>query len=291
MAALRGRAAQSLRPGLITKAILAGELPLITGKGAHSEFVKEAAITDIHSTYKYLTAQENLVRPKDKQLRGMTYKSFITLFKFAVLLRLVEKVREEPMLFPPARGTLLSIRKIDDVPQIVESKRSIYRLTQAGLEDEVAWSNLCKAWIEHWPVPQKAIEEVPEKYVPPTKAEVPITPPVEEAPPTKPGAMPRVPKFSETPSIAQFRKLLAYLKALRGSRATAKDIKTRMYDVSGVTSDWTIHIEDALESAKRKKDKPKIDKFTKWGRYVSRAAEGFLDDDIDMVIEALGRLV
>jgi len=137
MTILRGRAAQPLHPGYTIKAVLSGKIPLIIG-----EFVKEACITDIHSVYKLLTKQENLIRTKDKKLRGMNYDSFLTVFRFARYLGLVEKVREEPMIHP---GKLLSIRKPDG-PHVVESKRIIYRLTPKGVEEKDAWSNLYEAW-------------------------------------------------------------------------------------------------------------------------------------------------
>lgn len=138
MTTLRGRAGQPLHPGHSIKAVLSAEIPLTTGK-----YVAEAAITDIHSVYKLLTKQENLTRPKGKKLRGMTYYSFLTLFRFARCLGLVEEVREEPML---REGKLLSIRVEPDGPRVVKSKRIIYRLTPAGIEEEDAWSNLCEAW-------------------------------------------------------------------------------------------------------------------------------------------------
>lgn len=138
MATLRGRAAQSLRPGQTIKAVLSAEIPLTTGK-----YVTEACITDIHSVYKLLTKQENLTRFKDKKLRGMTYDSFLTLFRFARCLGLVEKIREESML---REGKLLSIRVEPDGPHVVESKRIIYKLTPIGVEEEDAWSNLYGTW-------------------------------------------------------------------------------------------------------------------------------------------------
>jgi len=138
MSTLRGRAAQSLRPGHTIKAVLSSEIPLTTDK-----FVKEASITDIHSVYKLLVKQENSIRSKDKKLRGMNYDSFLTLFRFARYLGLVEEVREEPML---REAKLLSIRVEPSGPHIVESKRIIYKLTPKGVEEENAWSNLHGTW-------------------------------------------------------------------------------------------------------------------------------------------------
>lgn len=271
---LRGRAAQPLRPGFITKSVLSGGIPLATG-----ELVKEASITDIHSVYKYLTKQENIVRSRDKKLRGMTYASFITMFRFARCLGLVEKVREEPMLFPPPVGTLLSIRKPDEIPEVVVSKRVIYRLTQTGIEDELAWTNLRRAWAEHWPVPQKAVEVVPPVPV--------VTPPIKVE---KPVRIERMPKLSDTPSLAQFSKLLRYLRGIRDAKLSDKQLREVLDKLSGKVGDWDIWIDDALEDAKEAKDEKKVKKLSIWSSRIKEAVEGFLDEDLPRIIEALVRV-
>lgn len=281
MATLRGRAAQPLRPGFIVKAVLSGDIPLTSG-----EIVRQASITDVHQVYKYLTRQENITRPREKRLKGMSYLSFITMFRFARYMGLVEKVREEAMLFPPPGDPLLSIRKPDDVPEVVESKRVVYQLTKAGVEDEVAWSNLRKAWAEGWPVPQKAKEYAPTPpptYVEPAKPEVPVEK-------VKVAKLKR-PKLAETPSVTQFRKLLSYLKSIQASGLGAKEIAKELYDVSGATSDWAVAIEDAMEAARRTGQKARLETLAKWNRYISEMAEGFLDDDLPRIIAALEEVV
>jgi len=280
---LRGRAAQPLRPGLITKAVLLGDIPLRVSKTDPGKMVREAAVTDIHSTYKVLTQEENITRPRDKKLRGMSYASFITMFRFARCLGLVEKVREEPLLFPPPDVTLLSIRKPDDVPEVVESKRVIYRLTRIGTEDELAWTNLRRAWAEHWPVPQKAIEEIP--------LAVPAKPPVvEEVPIVAPPVELKMPKLAETPSIAQFKKLLAYLKWVRDTGISGMALTNRLDAMSGYVGDWDMWIGDLLEDAREAGQKSKIAKLTFWSKHIKEAVEGFLDEDLLGVIGALEKL-
>jgi len=271
---LRGRAAQPLRPGFIVKSVLSGDIPLATG-----ESVKEAAVTDIHSVYKFLTKQENLVRPRDRRLRGMTYASFITMFRFARYLGLVERVREEPMLFPPPGKPLLSIRKPDGA-HVVESKRVIYRLTQIGVEDEVAWSNLRKAWAENWPVPQKAVEIVPPipEVMPPPKVEKPVR-------------IEKMLKLSVTPSLTQFNKLLKYLRGVRDAEISGKQLREVLDKLSGRVGDWDIWTDDALEDAKEARQKDKITRFTLWSKHIKEAVEGFLDEDLPKIIRALERLV
>jgi len=272
---LRGRAAQPLRPGFIAKAVLSGDIPLTTG-----EFVKEAAVTDIHSVYRFLTKQENLIRPRDKRLRGMTYHSFVTLFRFAHLLGLVERVREEPMLFPPPHGVLLSIRKPDDVPIVVEAKRIIYKLTSVGTADELAWSNLCRAWIEQWPVPQKSEEIVPLPII------AKPTPPTAE-PPLKLKEI----KLAETPSIAQFKKLFKHLKDVEALGISGKELRDELDRLSGSASDWDIWIDDALEDAIEAKNKVKAERFSAWKQVIKEVVEGFLDEDLPRIIRALERIV
>lgn len=268
---LRGRAAQPLRPGFIAKAVLSGDVPLTTG-----ELVKEAAVTDIHSAYRFLTKQENLIRPRDKKLRGMTYRSFATLFRFAYLLGLVERVREEPMLFPPAHGTLLSIRKPNGA-HVVESKRIIYRLTSIGTQDELAWSNLCKAWIEGWPVPQKA-EEV-----------VPPVPPIVERPPrvVKPPLEVVKLKWVEVPSIAQFKRLLKHLRGLQAIGIEDVDARGEVDRLSMRIGDWDIWTDDSLDDAKAAKHAQKIEKFTLWKKLIVEVMEGLMDEDLPRAIKGL----
>jgi len=280
MAVLRGRAAQTLRPGLVIKAVLSGDIPLTTG-----EVVHEASITDLHSVYKYLVAQENLTRPRERRLHGMTYRSFATLFRFAYLMGLVEKVREEPMLFPPPGGKLFSIRLEEGKPRVVESKRVIYRLTDVGKEDELAWLNLCKAWIEKWPVPQKApvfpkveVKPIPVPEVKPT--------PIPEVKP-----IPEPPRLTERPSITQFRKFYNYLVDLKASGLSEKELLTKLDEAFGRVRDWDINIEDALVAAEKARKKERVEQLKFWNSCIKEAVESFLDDDFDGVLEAFRRLV
>ena len=140
MANLKGRGSQAVRPGITIKGVLMGEIPLPNG-----EHVTEATITDIHNTYKELIHRENMRRPKNKKLHGMTYPSFYALFRLARYLGLVEVVRDELMLSPPAGGDLYSLRR-DDGMDVVVSTRRVYRLTDKGREAEQSWQNLHRAW-------------------------------------------------------------------------------------------------------------------------------------------------
>jgi len=136
----KGRGAQPIHPGLTIKGVLIGKIPLATG-----DLVTEASITDIHNAYRELLWQVNTLRPKSRKLRGMRYPSFYALFRLARYLGLVEFVRDEPMLFPPPKGHLYSLRKNAEM-EVVVSTRRIYRLTDKGREAEQSWQNLHRAW-------------------------------------------------------------------------------------------------------------------------------------------------
>ena len=131
-----------------------GQRPLVSG-----DLVEEAAIVDLHNVYKNFIYEQNLTRARGSKLKGMVYSSFLRLFKFAQLLNLVVLVREEPMLFPPARGHLYSVRKREtDGKRVfaVISKRRVFKLSELGRADELSWTDLCRAWRENWSAPQAA---------------------------------------------------------------------------------------------------------------------------------------
>ena len=138
----KGRGAQTTRPGYVIKSVLLGNIPLLDGSR-----LTEACCTDVHNVYQELTRAETAGRPKHLQhLRklGMTRMSFVTLWRHARALGLIEYVRDEPMLFPPPGGPLLHVLK-DDEPRVVESKRRFYRLTDAGKDESVMWGDLTGA--------------------------------------------------------------------------------------------------------------------------------------------------
>lgn len=154
----RGKPASPARPGKIIKAVLSGTMPLVTG-----EYVTEAAIVDIHNVYRDFIYEQNQTRPSHSKLKGMTYPSFLKIFKFAQLLGLVELVREEPMLFPPGSKHLYSVRKrqTDGMRVFATiSKRRVFKLSAIGAEDDRSWTDLCRAWIQGWHAPEKIIEVV-----------------------------------------------------------------------------------------------------------------------------------
>lgn len=239
--ALRGRAVMSIRPGLITKAVLLGQTPLATG-----ELVTEASISDLGAAYKEAVKRENALRPKAKQIRGMTSYSFKTLFKFAQLLGLVELVKEEPMLYPPPGGPLYSIRKPDGV-HVVESTRRVFKITDTGREDELCWSNLCKAWRVGTVAPQKL--EVPLVTKPP-----PRKPP--RRPPKKvPPVAPLVPIFEPyvlgaKPTEEKLSGLLAHLEKLETLGIEAKGVASELSRITTGLDAWIVEADDMYEDAR-----------------------------------------
>ena len=276
MTTLRGRGATPVRPGLVTKGVLLGLIPLATG-----ELVTEAAITDLHSSYKELIKRENTLRPKARRLRGMTYRSFLTLFKFAQLLNLVELVREEPMLYPPPGGPLFSVRKPDGEPRVVISGRRIFRLTAVGTEDERSWSNLCRAWIEKWPAPEK-LEYAP-SYVPPEKPPV-VKPPVEVPEVFTPY------KWMPTPSTARFKTLLEHLETMEAIGAGEPEIAAEIDRLSMLVSDWVMEIGDALDDARAINNTRAIRRLEPQFKSITALTETLMDGDLRRAIASLREL-
>lgn len=266
MVVLRGRGAQPVRPGTTVKGVLLGEIPLPTG-----ELVSEAAITDLHNSYKELIKRENALRPKDKWLRGMTAQSFKTLFKFAQLLGLVELVREEPMLFPPPGGPLYSLRKPDGVHAVVSTRR-VFRLTGVGREDERSWTNLCRAWMEKWPAPAK-IEYAP-PYVPP--------PPKPRPPKVVPVFVPF--KWVAKPSMRQFRLLARHLEELQSIGIDAPDVSAEVDHLAMRVGDWLLDIEDSLDEARAIHYTEAIHKYEVWHKCITGVMEGLMDMDLPRAI-------
>jgi len=276
MVTLRGRGATPVRPGLVTKGVLLGEIPLATG-----ELVTEAAITDLHSSYKELIKRENALRPKARRLRGMTYRSFLTLFKFAQLLNLVELVREEPMLFPPPGGPLYSVRKPDGAEAVISARR-VFRLTAVGKEDERSWTNLCRAWIDKWPAPEK-VEYAP-PYVPPPK------PPVVR-PPVKPPEVFVPYKWMPTPSAARYKTLLTHLETMEAIGVAEPEIAAEIDRLSMLVSDWVMEISDALDDARAINNTRAIRRLEPQLKSITALTEALMDGDLRRAISSLREIV
>jgi len=276
MATLRGRGASPIRPGLVTKGVLLGQIPLPTG-----ELVTEAAITDLHSSYKELIKRENALRPKARRLRGMTAQSFKTLFKFAQLLNLVELVREEPMLYPPPGGPLYSVRKPDGAEAVISTRR-VFKLTVVGREDERSWTNLCRAWIDKWPAPEK-VEYAP-PYVPPPKPPV-VKPPVE---------VPEVfipYKWMPRPTMARFKTLLTHLETMEAIGIAEPEVAAEIDRLSMLVSDWVMEIGDALDDARAINNVRVIRRLEPQFKSITALTGALMDGDLRRAIASLRELV
>jgi hypothetical protein len=118
-----GRAMGWPRPGWIMKEVLTRERVIYTGA-----YVSQASVFDIYKTYIELLDQENKLRDKRHKLKGPTLHSFDTHFRFAEYLGLVEKAG-----YTQEKSGM---------------KRTTYRITQRGIEDDKSWDNLCGAWKE-----------------------------------------------------------------------------------------------------------------------------------------------
>lgn len=277
----RGRAASPIRPGLITKQVLLGEIPLETG-----ELVTEAAITDLHAAYKALLYKHNQLRPRAKRIGGMSHSSFYTMFKFSQLLGLVELVRTEPMNFPPPKGSLYSVEKIDEEVRAVISVRKIFRLTSIGKEDEKSWLDLTRAWKEGWSAPQKVAvlpptEIAPPVEKPPRREKIPVVAPEAEVP---------VFKWVVSPSMRQYSLLLNHLLVVEQLDQSRDDVIVHIDDLATRIGDWVVAVEDSLEDAKLAKNVHLIDRLTSEKSLLDRTFEGLLDRDLRRAITALREL-
>lgn len=308
---VRGRAAQPVRPGLTIKAVLMGQIPLIDGSHVH-----EAAIVDICNVYQDLINKENQTRDRVHKIRVITYSSFIHIFKFARYLKLVEFVRDEPMLFPPSRGHLYSVRK-NKVVRAKISTRRIYKLTQTGIDDDRAWLDLCKAYRENWEVPVKieriipppVIEEeppMPEEVLPP-KAAKPVkkapavkAPPAAKTPVKAPAKAPakKAPptsftpyKWSDQPSLSQYKKLRAHMYILNEIGAEDPKVKKELYRLAMNSGDWGAEMDYLIEGAEEHENEKLIDRYTELKEYLDELYEALSDESIDAAIEALDSLV
>jgi len=152
MAYLRGRAASPIRPGTIVKNILLGNIPLESR--TNISYVSYAAVTDLHNTYKEHIRRENMTR--ESKLRGMSYHSFATWFRFAKYLGLVEKVKEEPANVPSVLSRI--VRTTTGRLSIRRTSRVLYGLTAAGIAEERAWQDLTTAWKDNWELGQPALK-------------------------------------------------------------------------------------------------------------------------------------
>lgn len=291
-AILRGKASTPARPGIVIKQVLMGERPLISG-----EIVSEAAIVDLANVYKQFIYEQNQLRTRESRLKGMVYMSFVKLFKFAQLLGLVELVREEPMLFPPPKGHLYSVRKreTDGIRVFaVISKRRVFKLTDVGREDERSWSDLCKAWREGWAAPQKlevpiVLEKIPE--------EIPEVP-VEEILPPKVKRV-RVPKVKKVPALKlkvkpskeQYVLLLDHMHALNEIGIRDKEVQKEVDRLAYAVGEWVAETIEQLEDATAAGDKTRAIEARYLRNVLTAADEGLLDRDIPQAIEHLKKLV
>jgi len=274
---LKGRANTPVRPGFVIKNILLGQQAIFpTG-----ELAMEASIVDLHRTYKELIKRENQSRPIIRQLRGMTYRSFATLFKFAQLKGLVELIREEEMEKPPPGGPLLSIRRIGGEFRVVESKIRVFRLTDAGRQDERSWANLCKSWIEGWSVPQ-ALD-----YIIPTKPIPVVTPPTVEKPAWSPF------KKTEYYSIRSASVLLKHLRILNVVGINTPGVRDELERIVAMLADWEVNLDLKIEKEEGKKtpDDEALERFNEQRTAISAVGTHLEEGELEEAIEEMGELV
>jgi hypothetical protein len=319
---LRGRAASAIRPGLITKRVLLGELPLDTG-----EFISEAAIVDLFNAYKRQLREYNQVHTKDKHIKGMHYRSFYTMFRFAQLLHLVEFLREEEADWKrkavTTRATsLMRLEKVEGKYVQRISNRRVFKLSDIGKEDVKSWLDLTRAWKEQWPAPQYAeIPVIEEKREEIKGIEEPGLPPptegVEEAgrvlqptekkrrgrPPGKPtvvktkeekaAAKVSIPtlKLLTEPSKEQYALLITHLQKLNETGVDNRKVQKEVDKLSEAVGEWVAEATESLIDAQELRFTGKIREFRALRDALTAVDEGLLDRDIPRAIEELEKLV
>jgi len=322
MVKLIGRAASAIRPGIIIKDVLMGKLPLSTG-----EFVTEAAIVDLFNAYKRQLMEHNQVRSQKKQIRGMHYRSFYTLFRFAQLLHLVEFVREEEADWRRKAPITLktSLVRVEEgagtgkLHRVISNKR-VFRLSAIGKEDVKSWLDLCRAWREGWTAPQIAeipvieeevatpslfeVEAPPLEVVPPEYA--PVGPPPKRPrgrPRTKPmveGAVevekapvlgvPRL-KLQIRPSGDQFYTLYNHLLRLRDIGSTNEDVKIEIRRLAVQVGEWVAEAAEAVQRAHERGVAREVIEVRYLRDKLIHLDEALLDDKLGSAIEQLTALM
>jgi hypothetical protein len=231
------------------------------------------------------------------------------MFYFAQLLKLVELVREEPMLFPPPHGSLYNVIRSPDTGRIraMKTMRRIFKLSSIGKEDEKSWCDLTRAWKEQWTAPQK-VEILPttdisviEKPAPPEKElkvsiekitgkrgrkKKVVTAPI-ELPPEAP-----IPAFKwvTKPSQKQYRLLLEHLNTLGRLDQAREDLIAHTDNLTSRIGDWAVEIDDALEDAKIVNNARLVIRLTREKKLVNDVFEGLMDRDLGRAIKALSEL-
>lgn len=271
MTQLKGRAATPVRPGLVCKEVLLGNLPLITGETVH-----ESSIIDLHRVYMDLIRRENTVRIKAKRLRGMTYHSFLVMFKFAQLLNLVVLVREEDMEFPPPSGNLYSIRKDPEVRAVISKKR-IFKLTDIGAEDERSWGNLTRAWKEGWTAPAKAeyVTPLPTRY--PTEEErVELVTPY---------------TWHDDATLERIQGLAVHLREMAEAGIKIEQIALEASLLRDRLTVWLNDIDETAEEMKSVGYKQEVRRLGVWFEHVGAAQEMLEKKDLVGAAEELEKIV
>ncbi len=210
---------------------------------------------------------------------------------------MMELVREEDMINPPPGLPLL---QIVDREGVTESKRKIFRLSELGTAEELAWGDLRKAWQEKWPMPRKMEVppevEAPPEAVPGVPPEVPpaavpkvVTKPIK--PPKKPAGFPTV-TFAEKPSNRQFKSMLKHLQALKSIGVDDPRVWEELAKkVEWIPGTWQVSLEDMIEAEERKEESEMLEVYEGWIDQMMPLYEALADRDIDTAIGILEMLI
>jgi len=212
----------------------------------------------------------------------MTYRSFVTLFKFAQLKGLVELVEERDMEFPPKSGGLISIRHEGGEVEVVPSKIRVFRLTQSGSQDERSWANLCKSWMEGWPVPQPLQYKIPETK--PTPSGIPV---VEKK--TTWTSLVRTQSYT----VRRASMMKDHLETLDAIGINTKGVRDELDHVRSILADWETDLDIKIEREEKKKapDDELLERYETNRSNIVTVGELLEEHELKEAIEAMEDLI
>lgn len=234
------------------------------------EIIKETLLTrgpqsinDLHFAYKQRVQELNIDQPGgSSKRRPMVYHSFLNYIYVLKRLRLVEPIREEPMLlFPGLVNPLLSIRVVQHQGQIenrvITSTRVIYDLTQHGRDVDDEWLDPFRRFKENVPppLPRPVVNGESPTVVAVEEPEEIEESPTEEERPTDVAGRPQrpvpAPDFPERPRPATIDRLIRHLENLADNffpedenELATENVITEIERLAGVVREWTDNFQD-----------------------------------------------
>lgn len=306
----RGRAASPIRPGLMVKQFLSGELPLADGRT-----VSEASIVELFNAYKSRVDYHNQFYERKHAIKGMNHRSFYTMFRFAQLLGLVEFVREEAADWHRT-GQITkssSLTRVERSPEtgrlsVRVSNRKVFKLTSIGELDVKSWLDLTRAWKEQWAAPQVvpipiykvADEDIVSEDI--AKEEIMSTQPAKrgrklgstaektQKTPAEKVVVPTL-KLKTSPSAEEYRRLITHLEELQEFSASSVKVAREVERLTGQVGEWVVDLIETEEDAKNVGAKNRAGQLKKLRLALTEIDENLMDMDLQSAIDNLKKLL